>query len=61
MKILIISHKPVFPSVDGGSVAVKKLYYDLKTKYKSIDIIALNSNTKRNTNQKNTQIKHYFK
>ena len=47
MKILIISHKPVFPSVDGGSVAVKKLYYDLKTKYKSIDIIALNSNTKK--------------
>tara|TARA_Y100001978_G_scaffold197291_1_gene207926 strand:- start:1428 stop:2603 length:1176 start_codon:yes stop_codon:yes gene_type:complete len=53
MKILIISHKPVFPSVDGGSVAVKKLYYDLRTKYKSIDIIALDSNIKGKTYLKN--------
>ena len=53
MKILIISHKAVFPSIDGGSLAVKKLYNDLKTKYEIIDIIALDSNTKRNKNQNN--------
>ena len=55
MKILIISHKPIFPSIDGGSVAVKKLFYDLKTKYKYIDIIALNANAKKNQKKHKNQ------
>ena len=60
MKILILSHKPVFPSVDGGSVAVKKLYYDLKTKYKSMILICFNSNKKRNKKSKNHKNQNYL-
>ena len=43
MKILIISHKPVFPTLDGGSLATKKIFFDLKKEYKKVDIVALNA------------------
>ncbi len=43
MKILIISHKPVFPTLDGGSLATKKIFFDLKKEYKKVDIFALNA------------------
>jgi len=46
MKILIISHKPVIPTLDGGSLATKKIYLDLKKEYKTVDIIALNTKNK---------------
>ena len=41
MKILIISHKAIFPTLDGGSLATKKIFYDLKKEYKDVDILAL--------------------
>jgi len=58
MKILIISHKPVFPTLDGGSLATKKIFLDLKKEYKTVDIIALKAkkiklsiNKEKNKNQ----------
>ncbi len=58
MKILIISHKLVFPTLDGGSFATKKIFFDLKKEYKKVDIIALKAkkenhsvNTEKNQNQ----------
>ncbi len=43
MKILIISHKPIFPTIDGGSLATKKIYLDLKKEYKTVDLVSLKS------------------
>ena len=46
MKILIISHKAIFPTLDGGSLATKKIFYDLKKEYKEVDILALTKKEK---------------
>lgn len=58
MKILIISHKLVFPTLDGGSLATKKIFLDFKKEYKEVDIVALKTkkeklpvNTEQNKNQ----------
>ena len=58
MKILIISHKLVFPTLDGGSLATKKIFLDFKKEYKEVDIVALKTkkeklpvNTEENKNQ----------
>lgn len=50
MKILILSHKPVFPTLDGGSLATKKIFMDLRSEFKSVDLICLKSNNLKNKN-----------
>ena len=67
MKVLIISHKPVFPTLDGGSLATKKIFLDLKKEYKKVDIVALKTkkvkllaNTEKNKNQTLFTVKTSF-
>ena len=50
MKILIISHKNIFNPLDGGSLASKKIYLDLKRHYLT-DVICL-SNKNINSHNK---------
>jgi len=50
MKILIISHKNIFNPLDGGSLASKKIYLDLKKEYLT-DVICL-SNKNINSHEK---------
>ena len=41
MKILVICHKSILKPLDGGSVASKKIYLDLKKN--DTDVICLNN------------------
>ena len=52
-KALIITNKPIFPSLDGGSVAMRKFTEALIKNY-TLDIIAISktSNQQNKTNQK---------
>ena len=61
MKILILSHKPVFPTLDGGSLATKKIFMDLRDEFKSVDLICLKSNKLKNKNfNKNKNYQELF-
>ena len=61
MKILILSHKPVFPTLDGGSLATKKIFMDLRSEFDSVDLICLKSNKLKNKNfSKNKNYQELF-
>ena len=61
MKILILSHKPVFPALDGGSLATKKIFMDLRSEFKSVDLICLKSSSLKNKNfKKNKNYQELF-
>ena len=60
MKILIICHKSILKPLDGGSVASKKIYLDLKKNYDT-DVICLNNKKDNITeNDFNYNIKKKF-
>ena len=60
MKILVICHKSILKPLDGGSVASKKIYLDLKKNYDT-DVICLNNKKDNITeNDFNYNIKKKF-
>ena len=60
MKILIICHKNIFNPLDGGSLASKKIFSDLKKNYNTKVICLTNQKNKSNEENITFQIKKTF-
>ena len=43
MRVLILCHKPPFPAIDGGSIAITNLIKGLVTNQVKVDVLAMNT------------------